>query len=94
MIGCRGQGAEDIINDGVDGLLVEPKNVGSLSSVLRELLSKPDWARNLGKEGQVRAAEFTWERNARSYKDLFERIISSRIPSGSSGTSQYWHQSI
>ncbi|MEM7352710.1 MAG: glycosyltransferase [Acidobacteriota bacterium] len=75
VIGCRTQGAEDIIRHERDGLLVHPRDPESLSEALARLLQAPDYARKLGAAGIRRAAEFTWERNAKRYLDLYREIL-------------------
>lgn len=77
VVGCRGQGAEDVIRDGVDGFLVEPGSVESLVGALRKILQDPGLARRLGEAGRRRAMEFTWGKNTARYRLLFERIVSS-----------------
>jgi glycosyltransferase involved in cell wall biosynthesis len=74
VIGCRGQGAEDIIRPEIDGMLVQPKSVEGLEGALKHLLENPDCARKLGNSGKSRTQEFTWERNAAQYLELYRKI--------------------
>ena len=74
IIGCRTQGAEDIVRHEVDGLLVEPRDAGSLAEALDRLLDDELFSRTLGTAAAQRAAEFTWERNASRYLDLYDRM--------------------
>ncbi len=77
VIGCRGQGAEDTIRNNLDGLLVKPGDVEDLAEALRQLLENPDFARKLGDSGKSRAQEFTWERNAAQYLELYREVCST-----------------
>jgi glycosyltransferase involved in cell wall biosynthesis len=77
VIGCRGQGAEDIIRHGVDGLLVQPKSVEALAEVLGLLLSDSDLARRLGDAGKSHVNEFSWERNTALYLDIYRKLCST-----------------
>ena len=52
VIGCSGQGIEEIIHDGFNGLLVEPYDVGDLSSALRNLLQNPQLRTKLGQNAR------------------------------------------
>lgn len=56
-VGTRVDGTPSIINDGVDGLLVEPENVNDLAEKLDRLMCDPDLRRRLGKAGEIRARE-------------------------------------
>lgn len=76
-IGCRGQGAEDIIQHERTSLLVEPRDVTTLAEALCRVLQDPTWARQLGIAGRDRAQEFTWTQNARRYLALYEKILSN-----------------
>jgi teichuronic acid biosynthesis glycosyltransferase TuaC len=78
VIGCSGQGAEDIIRDGKDGLLVRPQDVDHLAAALRRLIENPGFARELGAEAAHRAREFTWERNAARYLEIYETILAGK----------------
>jgi glycosyltransferase involved in cell wall biosynthesis len=74
VIGCWGQGAEDIIRHEKDGLLVKPKNVEDLTTTLGHLLKNDEYACALGRSATVRAREFTWERNAEQYLDVYKEV--------------------
>lgn len=42
VVGCRGQGIEEIVQDGTNGFLVGPCDVRGLTEVLSRLLRRPD----------------------------------------------------
>ncbi|HEY6328539.1 MAG TPA: glycosyltransferase [Blastocatellia bacterium] len=77
-IGCLGQGAEDIIADGRDGLLVRPQDEDHLAAALRRILSSPDFAARIGQAAAIKSREFSWQRNAQSYIELFQSVIGDR----------------
>jgi teichuronic acid biosynthesis glycosyltransferase TuaC len=77
-IGCQGQGAEDIIRDGNDGLLLPPKDHTSLAKALKRLIQDPEFAISLGNNAKLRARQFTWERNVEAYVEVYKNIINSR----------------
>lgn len=64
VIGCYENGAADIIIDGVNGLLIPPKNITTLAEKLEILLLSPDLCQKLGQEGRKTAEKFSWQRNA------------------------------
>jgi glycosyltransferase involved in cell wall biosynthesis len=74
-VGCRGQGAGDIIRHEVDGLLVQPGDVNDLAVALQWLLEHREAACEMGRTGQERARDFSWERNAAQYLALYRRIL-------------------
>jgi len=52
-IATRVSGSEDIINDGVNGLLVPPLQPAELAQALRRIIENPDFAQQLAKEGRA-----------------------------------------
>jgi glycosyltransferase involved in cell wall biosynthesis len=74
VIGCRGQGAEDIFEHEETGLLVNPHDIDSLADALARLLQNPNEARQLGARARKRAKDFTWQRNAQQYASLYDSI--------------------
>ncbi len=51
-IATRVSGSEDIIADGINGLLVDPERPADLAHALRRLIEDTDLAQRLGKEGR------------------------------------------
>jgi teichuronic acid biosynthesis glycosyltransferase TuaC len=86
VIGCRGQGAEDIITDEQDGLLVEPHSADEVALALRCIFDAPDFAARLGKGASIRTAEFSWERNAQSYLRLYRQTSMEAGAAGRTGS--------
>ena len=50
MPGCR-----DVVADGVDGLIVPPRNAEALCAAIVRLLDAPEWARQLGLAARAKA---------------------------------------
>src|ERR1700683_633236 len=71
VIGCRGQGAEDIVIDQLNGLLVKPRDVDDLTLALSRILREPECAASVGVSARKRAADFSWQRNASRCKQLY-----------------------
>jgi teichuronic acid biosynthesis glycosyltransferase TuaC len=76
-IGCKGQGAEDIIRPGIDGLLVEPESVQSVVDALRSVLNHPEELATWGAQARRRATEFSWDRNVRAYLSLYGELMAA-----------------
>jgi glycosyltransferase involved in cell wall biosynthesis len=62
-IGVAGQSMQEIIQDGVTGLVVPPNDAGALASALARLLADPALARRMGQAGRRRLEHnYTWDR--------------------------------
>jgi glycosyltransferase involved in cell wall biosynthesis len=85
VIGCYGQGPEDIVRHGIDGLLVAPQDVEDLMEAMKQLLEDQESTRELGKSAKSRAQEFTWERNAKEYLKLYQEVCSQRMDGRAQG---------
>lgn len=64
VIGCWQNGAQDIINHQVDGLLVKPHQIDSLYEGLNQLLTDPSECLRLGQNARITAERFSWDVNA------------------------------
>lgn len=71
-------GIPEIIQDGANGILVDPEDAHALAAQIRRLLRDPDLRERLGRAGRQRVNDsFQWqhtgERYARAYEELLER---------------------
>lgn len=69
-IGCFDNGAADIITNGIDGLLVPPKDPTSLAIALKRLIENPQLRKELGQHARLTAERFSWDANARRILEL------------------------
>ena len=70
--GCR-----DVVADGVNGLLVPPRNPLALADALRELLGKPSLAAQMGREGRrIAEAKFSIGNVIKLTVDAYRRALS------------------
>jgi glycogen(starch) synthase len=74
IVASRTGGIPDVIDDGVNGLLVVPGDPGALARAIDRLLAEPDLARRLGEAARERARDYDWgvlaERVLAVYRDL------------------------
>ena len=79
-LGTRGEGIEEHIEHGVDGILVPPDDDDALLAELRALAADPNRARRIGEAGRRRflASPFTWRASAEAYLALFEELLRGR----------------
>jgi D-inositol-3-phosphate glycosyltransferase len=67
-------GHTDIVQDGVTGALVPPRDPGALSQLVAELLSHPDLARYGAAAAERAQARYSWERIARETAAVYEQV--------------------
>lgn len=76
VIGCRGEGIEDFVEHGKTGLLVKPKDSGSLVEALDFLLSYPREAQAMGERARKLVLEnYTWAKNAEKTIEVYEEVL-------------------
>jgi glycosyltransferase involved in cell wall biosynthesis len=64
-------GVPDVVQHGVTGLLVPPRDPSALASAIAQLCSEPELRRRMGEAGRRRAAEYTSERLVRDVERLY-----------------------
>jgi len=80
VIGVRGEGIEDVIISGQNGLLVEPRNVQDLTGAVDNLLSRPDFARQLAEAGRDTVLKgYTWEQNALKTMAVYRKVLEQNV---------------
>ena len=79
VIGCEGEGIEDLVEQGKTGLLVKPKCVDSLVEALDFLLSYPEEARAMGERARKLVIEnYTWGTNASKMIEVYRGILDGK----------------
>ena len=73
-------GYRNVARDGREALLVPPGDAAALAAGICRVLDQPEMARTLVAGGDARAAEFSMERLADRYIELYERAIASARP--------------
>ncbi|MBI1861755.1 MAG: glycosyltransferase family 4 protein, partial [Deltaproteobacteria bacterium] len=68
-------GASSIIEQGVNGFVVEPGNSDAIASCLRELISSPEKIAGMAESARAAAQHFTWERYANRSLALLEEHV-------------------
>ena len=75
VVTTRMAGVSEIIDHGVDGLILEnPADAELLSGWIRRLSTDPEWRKQLGDAAAQTAKQYTWERNAEQMRELFEQV--------------------
>jgi phosphatidylinositol alpha-1,6-mannosyltransferase len=77
VVGAACGGTTDLIEDGRNGLLVPPHNVGSLTDALDRLLSDDVFRRDLGRRGAERVRQ---EYRFEAFEAELEKILAESAP--------------
>jgi L-malate glycosyltransferase len=83
VIATRVGGNTEIVEDGVTGLIVPPKDSPMLANAMITLIENPALASRFGAAGKRRIAElFSLERSVREIENLYQKMVerSVRIP--------------
>ena len=73
-IGTEGEGISSVIRSGENGFLVPPLDADAIAEVIERCFAQPDEAALIAARGMESAKALTWERNARQYIELFEKL--------------------
>jgi glycosyltransferase involved in cell wall biosynthesis len=81
IVATRVGGVPDLIEDGVNGLLVDPGDEAGLAAAIRRLLDDPEAARRMGEAARERRrSEFTVDVMVRRFESLYERLMAGAGP--------------
>jgi glycosyltransferase involved in cell wall biosynthesis len=78
VVASRGGGPEEIITDGVDGLLHPPGDVAELAEILSRLEAEPDLRERLGEAAARRAKDFAPEAIAGKMMHAYQLAVRAR----------------
>jgi phosphatidylinositol alpha-mannosyltransferase len=71
-------GYREVARDGVDALLVEPRDSGALAGAIRRVLAEPATAAGLAGSGRARAETFRWSAVVSGLEDAYREAIATR----------------
>ena len=73
-------GIPDVVDDGVSGILVPPKDIDALSLALVRLLRDGEERRRMGRAGrEFVASRYSWTDSTRRMEALYDKLLS--VPS-------------
>lgn len=67
-------GPRDVITDGVDGVLVAPRDKGLFANGLRRLMTNQDLREQMGKQAKVNSPRFSLSEIMNRWEELFQRL--------------------
>lgn len=79
VIASNEGGPLDVIEHGVDGLLISPRAPEVLADAILHVLDNPALARRLGENGARKATGFSIEQHTNSIRTILRRIIATRV---------------
>jgi phosphatidylinositol alpha-mannosyltransferase len=68
-------GYRDLLEDGKEGFLAEPKDERSLASALIRVLKEPATREEMGARGRVKAQRYSWRQVALQVLDYYEELL-------------------
>ena len=79
VIGARIGAVQCVIEDGQDGLLVDPPGSGELSEAILRLIGDPDLCRQFGRRGREKTlARFTWSKVTDAIEAIYAEVLAGR----------------
>ena len=67
-----------VVNDGVDGLLVKPRDEKALAGTILQLLQDGSLRERMGEMGKVKAGDYSWEKVAQQVMNYYQELLEGR----------------
>jgi len=71
-------GYRSVLEDGRQGILVQPRHPPALAKAIIDLLRDPDRRARMGQEGKAKAVAYDWPKVARQVLDFYEGVIDKK----------------
>jgi phosphatidylinositol alpha-mannosyltransferase len=68
-------GYRDLLDDGKEGILAEPKDERSLAEALIRILRDPAMQRDMGDRGRLKAQQYSWRQVALRVLQFYEELL-------------------
>lgn len=76
VIGCKGEGIEDVIDNYTDGILVSPHNIEELIENMEKLICDNNFKNKIEEKAQNKIKQYyTWDNNAINNYEVYEEVI-------------------
>lgn len=80
LVASRTGGIPDVVDDGVDGLLVDPGSPAAVAAAVDRVLADADLARRLGGAARAKAGRYDWDSLGRAVHTVYEAVGRARRP--------------
>ncbi len=78
IVAARATGAIDLVEDGVNGFLVPPRDVDAYAGAIARLIQDPALAAAAGASGHEKAQAYVWDRVNRAVLDSYLEVLERR----------------
>jgi len=75
VLANRVGGIPDIVEEGCQGILIDPDSTDALGLAIVTMHQSPEWLAKMGRLAQERAAGYDWKEVNRQYLDVYEASI-------------------
>ncbi|MFA4966248.1 MAG: glycosyltransferase, partial [Thermoleophilia bacterium] len=80
VVASRLPGYDEVVSDGVDGVLVRRRDARALAAALRLLVEEPGRREEIARQGQRRVRRYGWDRVAGEITQVYEEVAGRRRP--------------
>jgi phosphatidylinositol alpha-mannosyltransferase len=77
IVACRIKGYASVMSDGVQGLMVPPKDEAALAKALIQLLKDKDLRHAMGARGRLKAEECSWPNVASKVNEYYKSLLNA-----------------
>jgi len=79
VVATKNGGPSEVIENGVDGILVEPRNTPEVAEAMIKILGDDELRISMGEAAHKKVIEkYTWDKIAIRLKDIYDRVIEQR----------------
>jgi len=72
------KGYRSVLEDGEEGILVQPEDEQGLAEALIRLLKDPALRERMGRKGQVKAVAYSWHKVAQQVLDYYQELLEKK----------------
>jgi len=78
VVATRVGGIPEVVEDGMTGVLVEPRNVEQLAQAIIRLLENPELRLEMGRKGREYVlAHYQWDENATEMEKIYVDVVAA-----------------
>lgn len=75
VVAARATGAIDLVDEGVTGFLVPPRDVGAYADAIGRIVADPALRRTMGEAGTAKAAGYSWDSANQAVLDAYLDVL-------------------